>query len=246
LLGLFILRDKRDGWTKETRQAYFTALNDGSKFVAGEGMPKFLAQIREQAIATLSDAERHDLAALLESTAESSEPLPPPRPLVKRWTSDDFANLAGDTKRGDPKRGETVFRDALCIRCHRAGARGPAVGPDLTHVAGRFGPRDLLDSILTPNKVIAENYRNVQVRTTDGRSLVGRVFLEGDFRSEKLRLATQPLAPAEIVELDKKQIDEVRESPISPMPEGLLDGFSQQDILDLLAFLKRGGSPSGQ
>ena len=81
----------------------------------------------------------------------------------------------------------------------------------------------------------------MQVRTTDGRTLVGRVLVEGDFRSEKLRLATQPLAPAEVVELDKKQIEEVRESPISPMPEGLLDGFRESDVLDLLAFLTRGG-----
>ncbi len=241
LQGLFVLRDVRSGWTKETRRAYFTALNDGAKFVAGEGMPKFLAQIREQAVATLSEDELKDLADLLRPDADASEPLPPPRPLVRRWTSADFANLASDIARGDAQRGETVFRDALCIRCHRAGARGPAVGPDLTHVAGRFGPRDLLDSILTPNKVIAENYRNVQLRTIDGRTLVGRVLMQGDFRSEKLRLATQPLAPAEFVELDKKQIEEVRESAISPMPEGLLDGFRAEDVLDLLAFLTRGG-----
>jgi putative heme-binding domain-containing protein len=245
LLGLFVLRDKRDGWTKETRRAYFTALNEGAKFVAGEGMPKFLAQIREQAVAMLRDAERQELGDLLQPVADTGEALPPPRPLVKHWTSADFASLARDIARGDAQRGETVFRDALCIRCHRAGARGPAVGPELTHVAGRFGPRDLLDSILSPNKVIAENYRNVQLRTTDGRSLTGRVLMEGDFRSEKLRLATQPLAPGEIVELDKKQIEEVRESGISPMPEGLLDGFQSQDILDLLAFLTRGKSTSG-
>jgi hypothetical protein len=65
-------------------------------------------------------------------------------------------------------------------------------------------------------------------------------LLEGDYRSEKLRLSTQPLRPAEFVELDKKQIEEVRESELSPMPEGLLDGFRAEDVLDLLAFLRRG------
>jgi len=241
LHGLFLLRDVGGGWTKEVRRTYFQALNDGSTFVAGEGMPKFLAQIREQAVATLTDAEKAELADLLKAGSEPSEPLPPALPLVKRWTSEDFtAQLSGGELRGDAEKGAIVFRDALCVRCHRAGARGPAVGPDLTHVGGRFGPRDLLDSILTPNKVVAENYRNVQVRTTDGRTLVGRVLVEGDFRSEKLRLATQPLAPAEVVEIDKKQIDLVRESELSPMPAGLLDGFTAHEVLDLLAFLTRG------
>ena len=240
LHGLFVLRNVKSGWTSDTRRAYFTALNDGAKYVAGEGMPKFLAQIREQAVLALTDAERRELADLLEAKAIDDEPLPPARPLVKRWMAGDFEKLLADPdRRGDAERGSVVFREALCARCHRAGARGPAVGPDLTHVAGRFSPRDLLDSILTPNRVVAENYRGVQVRTTDGRTITGRVLLEGDYRSEKLRLSTQPLAPAEFVELDKKQIEEVRESPISPMPEGLLDGFRESDVLDLLTFLTR-------
>ena len=241
LVALFALRNVREGWTKETRKTYFTALRDASKFVAGEGMPKFLSQIREEAVATLSEAEKRELASLLDPSAEIEEPLPPTRPLVRKWKAEDFAELLRDSQRtGNAEKGAVVFQGALCARCHRAGARGPAVGPDLTHVGGRFSPRDLLDSILTPNKVVAENYRSVQIRTSDGRTLVGRALLEGDYRSEKLRLSTQPLRPAEFVELDKKQIEEVRESELSPMPEGLLDGFRAEDVLDLLAFLRRG------
>jgi hypothetical protein len=32
-------------------------------------------------------------------------------------------------------------------------------------------------------------------------------------------------------------------SPVSPMPGGLLNHFSQEEILDLLAFLQSGGNP---
>jgi putative heme-binding domain-containing protein len=114
-----------------------------------------------------------------------------------------------------------------------------AIGPELTHVAGRFSQFDLLDSILSPSKVVAENYRNVQIITTDGRQIVGRVVIEGDFRSEKLRIATDPLQPVVVVEISKREIDQVRETETSPMPQGLLDSFTKQDILDLLAFLAR-------
>jgi putative heme-binding domain-containing protein len=179
-----------------------------------------------------------ELADLLAPQPADDEPLPPPRPLVKRWTPADLETLLNAS--GDAKRGAAVFRDALCARCHRAGARGPAVGPDLTHVAGRFSRRDLLESILSPSKVVADNYRSVQIITTDGRQIVGRVVMEGDFRSEKLRLATEPLRPSAVIELSKRDIDQVRETETSPMPQGLLDSFTQEEILNLLAFLERG------
>jgi putative heme-binding domain-containing protein len=133
-----------------------------------------------------------------------------------------------------------VFRDAQCARCHRVAARGPAVGPDLTHVGRRFSRRDLLESILLPSQVVAENYRNVQVATKDGRVLLGRVLSEGDYRSETLRIAADPLRPAEIVEVHKRDLEEYRISEISPMPAGLLDGFQAHEIVDLLVYLERG------
>lgn len=240
LQGLFVLRDVKTGWTYESRRQYFTALNEASNFVAGEGMPKFLNQIREQAVATLNDTERLSLVDLLAPrVVGDDDPLPPARPLVKQWSIADFeAALSAPAPSGDPAKGTIVFRDALCARCHRAGARGPAVGPDLTHVAGRFSKRDMLESILNPSKVVADNYRNVQISTTDGRQIVGRVVAEGDFRSEKLRIATEPLRPSAIVELSKREIEQTREAETSPMPQGLLDSFAAQEILDLLAFLE--------
>ncbi|HMC12659.1 MAG TPA: hypothetical protein VKH44_15270, partial [Pirellulaceae bacterium] len=65
LQGLFVLRNMAAGWTPPMRRAYFIALNEANTFVGGEGMPKFLNQIREQAIATPTDAERESLADLL-------------------------------------------------------------------------------------------------------------------------------------------------------------------------------------
>jgi putative heme-binding domain-containing protein len=247
LHGLFVLRDVRTGWSGATRRAYFTALNEASSLAGGEGMPRFLAQIREQAMATLTDGDRKLLAELLSPPAAASdEPLPPARPLIRHWKLEDLAAPQTDTiQGGDPTRGAIVFRDALCSRCHRSGARGPAVGPDLTHVAGRFSRRDILESILNPSKVVAENYRNVQISTTDGRQIVGRVAIEGDFRSEKLRIATEPLRSSVTVELSKRDIAEYREIDTSPMPQGLLDSFSRENILDLLVFLESGGQPIG-
>jgi putative heme-binding domain-containing protein len=242
LMALFVLRNAKTDWTADTRRAYFTALAEGTKFVSGEGMPRFLTQLREESLRTLSEAERKELADVLDTPSQpEDEPLPPQRPLVKKWTPAELAPLAArSTQQTNAERGEAIFRDALCIRCHRVGARGPAVGPDLTHVSGRFSRSDILQSILEPSKVVAENYRNVQVRTTDGRVLVGRVLAEGDYRSETLRLSTEPLRPSVVVELSKRDIDEYRQTDTSPMPHGLLNTFTAEEILDLLAFLESG------
>jgi putative heme-binding domain-containing protein len=244
-MGLFILRHAKQGWTADTRRAYFTALNESSGFLAGEGMPRFLSTLREEAVATLTDAERKQLGDLLNAAADPDEDAPPVRPVVKKWVLQDFTPLVDDKDHeASAERGAVVFRDALCVRCHRVGARGPAVGPDLTNVASRFSRRDMLQSILEPNQVVAENYRNVQIRTTDGRSIVGRVLVAGDYRSEKLQIATEPLRPSTVIEIHKRDIEESRLADTSPMPAGLLDTFTAEQVLDLLAYLEGGRQPN--
>ncbi len=202
-------------------------------------MPEFIDRLRTSTLSTLTDAEKSQFTELLKPPAITDEPLPAPRSLVKRWTLADleplFAGTAG--RRGDVKQGESIFRDALCSRCHRVGILGPAVGPDLTHVARRFSARDILESIVSPSLSVAENYRNSQVITEEGKSYVGRVVTAGDYRSQTLRINTDPLRPSQYQEFDKRQIAEYRLADTSPMPTGLLDGFTLEEIRDLVAYL---------
>ena len=237
------LRNATSGWTIETRKQYFQTLNEGPSFIRGEGMQKFLNQIRSDAIAKLSDGERNELVDLLDPTVDSNEELPivVSRSTVQQWTMNDFHSwLSNDTYRPDAQRGAGVFVEAMCSRCHRSGARGPAVGPDLTQIASRFSRKDILHSIIEPSHVVAEIYRKVQVSTVDGRLIVGRILIEGDYRSQKLKIATDSLKETETIEIDKSEIESVRESPVSPMPSGLVDGFQANEILDLLEYLTVG------
>lgn len=243
LHALLALRNAESGWTSDTRKQYFRTLNEGSSFLRGEGMQKFLNQIRSDAIAKLSDEERNELANLLDPNVDSNEELPiiVSRPAIQQWTMNDFApRLSNDAYRPDAHRGAGVFVQAMCNRCHRSGARGPAVGPDLTQIASRFSRKDILHSIIEPSHVVAEIYRKVQVATVDGRVIVGRILIEGDYRSQKLQIATDSLKETETIEIDKSEIESVRESPVSPMPSGLVDGFQVNEILDLIEYLTVG------
>lgn len=68
----------------------------------------------------------------------------------------------------------------------------------------------------------------------------GRLATIGDFRAEKLRLNVDPLRPGQVIEIDKREVEEQRFGDTSPMPQGLLDGFTRAEIADLLAFLEDG------
>jgi putative heme-binding domain-containing protein len=240
LQGLLVLRSQASGWTNALRREFFTALNDGESFLRGEGMPKFLSQIREEALRTFSEQERAELESILEAPRERS--LPPLEPrrgaIVKQWRVSDFEQLLGDGEHvPDRQRGARIFQEALCDRCHQAGARGPAIGPDLTYVSRRFSRHDLLLSLLEPSAVVAENYRSVRILLQDGRVIVGRLLAEGDYRSEKLQIAVDWLRPLDVLEVDKKDIESIQESDESPMPASLLDSFQVEEILDLLYYL---------
>jgi putative heme-binding domain-containing protein len=136
------------------------------------------------------------------------------------------------------ERGRQVFAAAQCVVCHRMGSEGGTVGPDLTDVASRFSVADILESILDPSRVISDSYRHVVVTTKQGRTITGRV-VPVDYRLPVLRLASDPLAE-NAVEVPKDDIASYVESEVSPMPKGLLDTFTREEIVDLIAYLQRG------
>ena len=243
---LYLLRNQKDGWSEHTRRNWFETLQSLERdSLGGAGMPDFLRQIRLEAMATLTEVERKQLTDLLKPGNQVSETeLTIARPFVREWTIDDLDKLlAVPAKSPDRENGRRLFKAALCSRCHRLGQHGGLVGPDLTSVAGRFSQRDILTSILDPSRVIAGKYRNTQIVTEGGRTIVGRVLTGGDYRSPKLRISTDPLRPSKIEEVEKSDIDIRQDSRLSPMPKGLLNTLSKREILDLLAAIR---TPPGE
>lgn len=243
--GLYLLRDARLGWTAELRQNYFRAVRGMREFQGGEGLPTFIHRIEDDALAALDPALSPKFEEQLKrSDSQDLEPAPA-RPFIQAWKLDDLEkSLESTTSRYDFERGKKVFREALCIRCHRMGFEGAAVGPDLTSLGRRFSRRDILESILNPSKVVAEQYRLAKIQTKDGRSLSGQILPSRDYRSPQLLLATKPLEPYEVTEIPKVEIEEFEISETSVMPNDLLNHFTKEEILDLLGWLEAGGNPN--
>ncbi len=147
------------------------------------------------------------------------------------------AFLATDPKGrgGDSLRGRAVFAKAQCLKCHRVGKEGEGVGPDLTAVAKKFDRDYVLDSILSPSRVISDQYRSSTVATTRGLVLNGLAVPQGD------RLVLL-LSDGTKATLEKGEIESQVASLVSVMPEGLLDDLSQAEIADLMQFLESGGA----
>jgi putative heme-binding domain-containing protein len=135
---------------------------------------------------------------------------------------------------GDPGRGRAVFfgTKAACASCHRVGDSGGRVGPDLTRVGAIRSGHDLLESILFPGSTFAQGYEPYAVATADGRVLVGLIV-----HRDADELILRDPSGAE-TRLPRAEIEEVRRSETSVMPEGLGSALSREEFRDLLAFLK--------
>src|SRR5262245_4281407 len=125
--------------------------------------------------------------------------------------------------------------DVLCAMCHRFGAIGQDVGPDLSTVASRFGRKEILESILWPSKVVSDQYESELFETADGKVYHGLVL-----RETAAALQIRTVESAKPIVLAIADIQSRRKSPQSFMPEALIDGSSQADIANLLAFMLAG------
>lgn len=231
------LRTVKNGWTRKQHEQYFNWFHKAATYRGGHSFHGFLRNIRNEAIKNLSEEDRASLKAVLAIEPQPSAPkfVTKPRPLVKKWTVDELAPIVEKGLRGrNYELGRNLFGEAKCFTCHRFNNEGGGTGPDLTALSGRFGVRDLLESIIEPSKVISDQYQAIVVVTADGRQIIGRIVnLFGD----NITINTDMLDSNKLVGVNRNQIESINPSKISMMPDGLLDGFTENEILDLVAYL---------
>jgi putative heme-binding domain-containing protein len=143
-------------------------------------------------------------------------------------------SLLGEVGSGDVRRGHTVFHStkAACASCHKLGYGGGTIGPDLTRIGSIRTERDLLESILFPSASFVRSYEPVVVQRTDGRVENGVVKDETGTEIVLVKSATESLR------IPKDEIEQIGPSSVSIMPAGFGQQLSQQDLADLVVFLK--------
>lgn len=215
----------------------------GRDYGDGVSYPKYLVNIRKDAIGALSTDDRIALNSWIEDYASLAAFKPTKeRHFVKEWTVADLeADLPKAAQGRNFASGKAAFNDAQCIQCHRLGNEGGSIGPELTAAFSKYSRRDVLESIIEPSKVISDQYQNYIVVKKDGDSVTGKIV---DETGDKVVIQPNPLAP-ERIEIKKPEIAERKPSKVSPMPQGLLNQFSKDEILDLLGYLESMGKEKG-
>jgi putative membrane-bound dehydrogenase-like protein len=132
--------------------------------------------------------------------------------------------------KGDAKNGQVVF-DKNCAACHRIAGIGVNVAPDISDSRTKKFDQ-LLGDILQPNRAIDNNYLGYTVRQLDGTVLTGILTAE---TATSVTLRQQGGKDAVI---PRSEIDELKSSGQSLMPEGLERNIPPQDMADLLSFIK--------
>ncbi|HEY7315715.1 MAG TPA: c-type cytochrome [Gemmataceae bacterium] len=239
------LRVLRTGWTLPQRSEYFAWYLKAANYKGGASLRGFFRLMKNDAVATLTEKEKAELRPILEAKPTAPTPVVgKPRPFVRKWKLDELTPIVekGMTKR-DFDRGRRLFGEANCFSCHRFDNEGGAQGPDLTIVSGRFSVRDLLESIVEPNKVISDQYSAVVITTSDGKEVVGRIV---NFAGDNMMVMTNMLDPNGLSNVSRKKVESIEKSKVSMMPEGLLDTFKEDEILDLVAYLLSRGDRSNK
>ncbi len=132
--------------------------------------------------------------------------------------------------KSDAVRGREVFLK-ICSKCHKHGNKGHAVAPPIVSVQNK-SPRDLLISILDPNREAQPNFTAYSIQTTDGRVLSGLIA------SETPAGITLRRAEGREDFVPRAKIDAMISSGRTLMPDGLEKELKPQDLADVIAFVK--------
>jgi putative membrane-bound dehydrogenase-like protein len=129
----------------------------------------------------------------------------------------------------DRSRGREVF-SRTCQQCHTLFGTGGQVGPDLTG-SNRSQLDYLLSNVVDPNAVVGKDYLATIVWMKDGRLVTG---IQKSETKSSITLQTEN----ERIVLARDDIDDMKLSEISTMPEGLVDAMPFDQLRDLVAYVQ--------
>jgi putative heme-binding domain-containing protein len=134
------------------------------------------------------------------------------------------------TLEGNAERGREMFKKT-CAACHQLQGTGHAIGPNLAAMRNR-GDEAILANVLTPNAEVNPQYLNYVVTTKDGRTLSGLITEE---TAAGITLVRAENVRDLVLRID---IEELRSTGLSLMPEGLERELDIPSMADLLEYLR--------
>ena len=161
---------------------------------------------------------------------------------IQQWKAslpkgDELAEYKLALHGGDAERGKKTFREhatAQCFKCHKCEGGDSMVGPDLSKIGAQKDRNYILESIVFPNKKIAQGFQIVVLELTDGSTIAGRLLNEasGNVQVETVDAAGKP----QNVNVAANKI-KTRTSAPSPMPENERDNLTRAELRNIVEYL---------
>ena len=212
----------RPAWAMDLLNAIAREKKPGEDFI-GRTIDK--ADVPEHIVRQLKLLNDNSLTAMSNRIWPDLHPATSPE---KNNTIEKITTLVKSGK-GNAGAGRVIFT-TRCGSCHRLFGEGGNIGPDLTGY-DRTNLPDLLTNIIDPSAFIREGYTLFNITTTDGRFLVGRLISR-----EGTAITLQPFT-GDAITLSESQVKAMEAQKSSLMPERLLDGLSDQEVRDLIAYI---------
>ncbi len=240
------LSQVKSGWTPALQDDYFKWYYKAFSYRGGHSFVGFIDSSRKAALknvpagrfAYFNTLSGDTIVGLSARNLEAGmkQPVGPGR----RWKVEEAVALADSgISHRNYENGKAMFSASLCSNCHTIKGVGGVAGPDLTQLGTRFSYKDMLESIIEPNKTISDQYGATVFFLKEGGSVVGRMISQDD---NKYIISQNPFDPGTTREIAKKDVLRTRVSEVSPMLPGMINRLNSEELKDLLAYLKSGGN----
>lgn len=133
-------------------------------------------------------------------------------------------------KQGDLAKGKAVF-GSLCSSCHQVSGEGVNFGPDLSEIGSKLSKEALYTSILFPDQGISFGFEGYRIQLEDGSAAIGKIVSETADQIEVQYMNTQQT-------VIKDRVTSRSKLESSLMPSNLQSSMSEQELVDLVAYLE--------
>lgn len=133
-------------------------------------------------------------------------------------------------KKGDVTNGKAVFK-SLCSTCHQINKEGVNFGPDLSEIGNKLSAEALYAAILYPDQGISFGYEGFRIKLNDGSTAFGRIVSETADQIQMQYMSQQQT-------VDKAGIISRTKLSNSLMPSNLQSSMTEQELVDLVEYLK--------
>jgi putative heme-binding domain-containing protein len=173
-----------------------------SRGVPGSEMPSYAGRVEDEGI--------WRLVSYIRSTARH-----------------ETASVAGNVAAGE----KIFWGKGSCGACHRVGAKGVDIGPDLSLAGRRRSVSYLRASVVTPDADVTPGFSTVTVVKKDGKKIVGVEKSFDNFSAQLMDLS------GNYYSFLREDVASMKRDPVSLMPSNYGKVLSESEIDDLIAYL---------